>query len=66
MTNTELTESLQTATLEELHEDLAYTNNMIARKPLFPSQANAPRFLERKQDYRNFRDLILTELAARA
>lgn len=66
MQNAELAESLQAASLEDLRADLAYADNAIARKPLFPHQANAPRFLERKQDYREYRDLILAELATRA
>lgn len=65
MQNEEILESLRTGTIESLQEDLAYAENAINRKPLFPSMATAPRFLERKQDYREYRDLIIAEIAAR-
>lgn len=59
------TEELAAGTIEDLLEDIRYAEIVINRKPLFPSQATAPRFLERKQEYREYRDQLLAEVARR-
>lgn len=59
------TEELAAGTTEDLLEDLRFAENMIAQKPLFPFQANAPRYLQRKQEYREYRAELLGELARR-
>jgi hypothetical protein len=65
MQNEEIAESLQNGTDEDLQEDLRFANRAINKKPTFPYLADAPRFLERKQEYREYRDLILAEIARR-
>jgi len=63
MRNEEIAESLATGTLESLQEDLDYANRIINRNhPLFHGQ----RYEERKQEYREYRDMILAEMARRA
>lgn len=65
MWNEEIAESLTTGTLESLQEDLRFADHMIAKKPLFGGEPTE-RFLERKQEYREYRELILAEIARRA
>jgi hypothetical protein len=65
MQNEEIAEAL-TGSLEQLQEELEYAEIMVTKKPTFPHQANAPRFLERKQQWREYRDQLLTEIASRA
>ena len=65
MRNEEITEAL-TGSLDQLREELEYADHMVAKKPTFASQINAPRFLERKQEWREYRDQLLAEIASRA
>ncbi|EOD66888.1 hypothetical protein [Amycolatopsis vancoresmycina] len=63
MRDEEIAESLTTGTVESLQEDLDYADWMIRRNhPLF----HGPRFEERKQEWREYRELILAEMARRA